>query len=74
MLVGLLIYFVYFCFQFFLVYFIAGLKKLDLDWVEGYSMQKLSGHWVFSPLTPFLSHEDIDLWVVGSKQAWAIQS
>ena len=46
------------------MYFIAGLKKLDKDWVEGYSMQKLSGHWVFKPLTPFLTHEDIDLWVV----------
>ena len=38
-------------FQFFLVYFIAGLKKLDLDWVAGYSMQKLSHHWVFKPFT-----------------------
>ena len=36
-------------FQFFLVYFIAGLKKLDLDWVTGYSMNELSRHWVFFP-------------------------
>ena len=37
--------------QFFLVYFIAGLKKLDMDWVQGYSMNRLSYHWIFSPFT-----------------------
>lgn len=35
--------------QFFLVYFLAGLKKLDYDWVNGYSMGNLSSHWVFDP-------------------------
>ncbi len=36
--------------QFFLLYFVAGLKKLDLDWVSGYSMNELSRRsWVFSP-------------------------
>ncbi|ELT96478.1 hypothetical protein CAPTEDRAFT_169440 [Capitella teleta] len=50
--------------QFFLVYFIAGLKKLDADWVTGYSMQKLSEHWVFDPFTWLLSNDLVDLWVV----------
>ena len=34
-----------------MVYFIAGLKKLDSDWVSGYSMSELSKHWVFAPFT-----------------------
>lgn len=39
-----------FCFvQIFLVYFIAGVKKLDADWVEGYSMSYLAHHWLFDP-------------------------
>ena len=36
-------------FQIFLVYFIAGLKKTELDWVMGYSMTNLAHHWVFKP-------------------------
>ncbi|KFM70776.1 Vitamin K-dependent gamma-carboxylase, partial [Stegodyphus mimosarum] len=32
--------------QIFLVYFIAGLKKTNLDWIGGYSMEKLGQHWV----------------------------
>lgn len=35
--------------QVFLVYFIAGVKKLDADWVEGYSMSYLAHHWLFDP-------------------------
>lgn len=35
--------------QIFIVYFIAGLKKLDADWVGGYSMSSLARHWLFSP-------------------------
>lgn len=38
-----------FVFQIFIVYFIAGVKKLDADWVEGYSMEHLSRHWLFNP-------------------------
>uniref|UniRef100_A0A8D0A3Q5 Vitamin K-dependent gamma-carboxylase n=1 Tax=Sander lucioperca TaxID=283035 RepID=A0A8D0A3Q5_SANLU len=30
--------------QIFIVYFIAGIKKLDADWVEGYSMSYLAHH------------------------------
>lgn len=35
--------------QIFIVYFIAGVKKLDADWVEGYSMGYLAHHWLFDP-------------------------
>lgn len=35
--------------QVFFVYFIAGVKKLDADWVEGYSMSYLAHHWLFDP-------------------------
>ncbi|CAG5134217.1 unnamed protein product [Candidula unifasciata] len=48
----------------FIVYFIAGLKKLDMDWVSGYSMQSLSKHWVFSPLRMLLTESQIDLYIV----------
>ncbi|XP_019629264.1 PREDICTED: vitamin K-dependent gamma-carboxylase-like isoform X2 [Branchiostoma belcheri] len=51
-------------FQIFIVYFIAGLKKLDEDWVTGHSMTKLSKHWVFSPFTLFLSEEFVSYWMV----------
>ncbi|XP_033729386.1 vitamin K-dependent gamma-carboxylase-like, partial [Pecten maximus] len=50
--------------QIFLVYFIAGLKKLDMDWVTGYSMQNLSSRWVFDPFRLLLSDDQIDLYVV----------
>lgn len=30
-----------------MVYFIAGLKKLDTDWIGGHSMEGLARHWVF---------------------------
>ena len=36
-------------YQVFLVYFIAGLKKTEWDWVAGYSMDSLGDHWVFAP-------------------------
>lgn len=35
--------------EIFIVYFIAGVKKLDADWVEGYSMSYLAHHWLFDP-------------------------
>ncbi|KAG8277073.1 hypothetical protein J6590_049982 [Homalodisca vitripennis] len=36
-------------FQVFILYFIAGLKKLDQDWLSGYSMNNLASHWLFDP-------------------------
>lgn len=50
--------------QIFIVYFIAGVKKLDADWVEGYSMENLSRHWLFSPFKLILSEEMTSLIVV----------
>ena len=44
-------------FQIVLVYFFAGLKKLDPDWVMGWSMQNLSKHWVFAPFSLIMSKE-----------------
>lgn len=51
-------------FQIFIVYFLAGLKKLEFDWRAGYSMNQLSKHWVFWPFKFFLSNAMIDFVVV----------
>jgi len=45
-----LVFCVYVVVQIFIVYFFAGIKKLDADWLNGYSMTKLSDHWVFAPM------------------------
>ncbi|XP_076330015.1 gamma-glutamyl carboxylase [Tachypleus tridentatus] len=50
--------------QIFLVYFIAGLKKTDKDWVGGYSMKYLSAHWVFDIFKFILEKEQIDYFIV----------
>ncbi|XP_068130975.1 vitamin K-dependent gamma-carboxylase [Hyperolius riggenbachi] len=50
--------------QIFIVYFIAGIKKLDADWVEGYSMGTLSRHWLFDPFKLFMSEEMTNLVVI----------
>ncbi|XP_006625583.2 vitamin K-dependent gamma-carboxylase [Lepisosteus oculatus] len=50
--------------QIFIVYFIAGIKKLDSDWVGGYSMGYLSHHWLFDPFKLVLSEEMTSLIVV----------
>ena len=36
-------------FQIFLLYFYAGVKKIDGEWLGGYSMRSTAGHWVFNP-------------------------
>ena len=46
------------------MYFYAGLKKIDMDWMTGYSMTGLSRQWVFDPFRSFLSDETIDLVLV----------
>lgn len=35
--------------QFFIMYFVAGLKKLEPDWLWGYSMMSLGQHHAFAP-------------------------
>ena len=51
-------------FQVFVVYFFAGIKKLDRDWWTGYSMVGLSRHWTFEPFRLFMSDDQIDFFVV----------
>ncbi|CAH1390441.1 unnamed protein product [Nezara viridula] len=51
-------------FQLFLLYFYAGLKKTEFDWINGYSMASLSDHWVFFPMKVFLDKDQIDLWII----------
>nr|CAB3248933.1 vitamin K-dependent gamma-carboxylase [Phallusia mammillata] len=51
-------------FQIFLVYFYAGLKKTESDWLLGYSMQRLSAHWVFDPIRLVLSDSTMDYVIV----------
>ena len=46
------------------MYFYAGLKKLDMDWMTGYSMSGLSREWVFDPFRVFLDDKTIDLFLV----------
>ncbi|XP_014477597.1 PREDICTED: vitamin K-dependent gamma-carboxylase [Dinoponera quadriceps] len=51
-------------FQFFALYFLAGLKKSSREWLEGYSMTNLSRHWVFYPFHFFLTTEQTDFLIV----------
>lgn len=51
-------------FQFFLLYFLAGLKKTDVDWLRGYSVVTLSGHWIFYPFTLLLTAEQTNHFIV----------
>ncbi|KAG5894578.1 hypothetical protein JTB14_021558 [Gonioctena quinquepunctata] len=51
-------------YQFFMLYFLAGLKKTDTEWLEGYSMTNLGNHWVFAPFRILLSSGQIDFIVV----------
>lgn len=53
-------------FQFFVLYFIAGLKKSSSEWLYEwqYSMTNLSFHWVFSPFRMVIGSELTNLLVV----------
>ncbi|XP_041976445.1 vitamin K-dependent gamma-carboxylase [Aricia agestis] len=51
-------------YQFFILYFMAGLKKGTAEWLTGYSVQKLSEHWVFSPFRLFLTVDQTDYLIV----------
>ncbi|XP_053596618.1 vitamin K-dependent gamma-carboxylase isoform X1 [Microplitis demolitor] len=51
-------------FQFFALYFLAGLKKSSKEWLDGYSMTNLSEHWVFDPFKMFLTTEQTDFFIV----------
>ncbi|KDR20856.1 vitamin K-dependent gamma-carboxylase isoform X2 [Zootermopsis nevadensis] len=51
-------------FQIFVLYFFAGLKKLDKDWLQGYSMRNLGNHWIFEPFQIILTSEQVDFWII----------
>ncbi|XP_063701219.1 vitamin K-dependent gamma-carboxylase [Culicoides brevitarsis] len=51
-------------FQFFLLYFYAGVKKLCPEWLSGYAMTNLSYHWVFTPFRLVLGPYLTDLLIV----------
>ncbi|KAG7299861.1 hypothetical protein JYU34_016881 [Plutella xylostella] len=51
-------------YQFFILYFVAGLKKGTAEWLTGYSLPNLGEHWVFTPFKLFLSVSQIDYLVV----------
>ncbi|CAG9825027.1 unnamed protein product [Phaedon cochleariae] len=51
-------------YQFFMLYFLAGLKKTDMEWLQGYSMSNLGHHWVFLPFRYLLSSDQIDYLIV----------
>ncbi|EAA10830.4 AGAP006363-PA [Anopheles gambiae str. PEST] len=51
-------------FQFFVLYFVAGLKKLCREWLSGYAMTNLSYHWVFFPFRAVLGAKLTDLLIV----------
>uniref|UniRef100_A0A182NJA4 Iron-sulfur clusters transporter ABCB7, mitochondrial n=1 Tax=Anopheles dirus TaxID=7168 RepID=A0A182NJA4_9DIPT len=51
-------------FQFFVLYFVAGLKKLSREWLSGYAMTNLSYHWVFAPFRAVLGPKLTDLLIV----------
>ncbi|XP_050342403.1 vitamin K-dependent gamma-carboxylase [Nymphalis io] len=51
-------------YQFFILYFMAGMKKGTAEWLTGYSVQNLSEHWVFSPFKLFLTVPQTDYLIV----------
>ncbi|KAM3961558.1 vitamin K-dependent gamma-carboxylase-like [Aphomia sociella] len=51
-------------YQFFILYFMAGVKKGTAEWLTGYSVQNLSEHWVFGPFKLFLTIPQIDYIIV----------
>ncbi|XP_038210572.1 vitamin K-dependent gamma-carboxylase [Zerene cesonia] len=51
-------------YQFFILYFVAGLKKGTAEWLTGYSVPNLSEHWVFSPFKLFLTGPQINYLIV----------
>ncbi|XP_050687736.1 vitamin K-dependent gamma-carboxylase-like [Eriocheir sinensis] len=50
--------------QVFFLYFMAGVKKLDPDWLRGHSMRHLGEQWVFAPFRLFVSTATIDYYII----------
>ncbi|CAH3987282.1 unnamed protein product [Pieris brassicae] len=51
-------------YQFFILYFMAGLKKGTAEWLTGYSVNHLSEHWVFAPFKLLLTAPQINYLIV----------
>ncbi|XP_068630722.1 vitamin K-dependent gamma-carboxylase [Battus philenor] len=51
-------------YQFFILYFMAGVKKGSAEWLSGYSVLNLSEHWVFNPIKLFLTVRQTDYLIV----------
>ncbi|XP_017784728.1 PREDICTED: vitamin K-dependent gamma-carboxylase isoform X2 [Nicrophorus vespilloides] len=51
-------------FQIFILYFYAGLKKTDMEWLDGYSMANLGHHWIFSPFSSIFTVHEIDYLII----------
>uniref|UniRef100_A0A6P7G1S4 Vitamin K-dependent gamma-carboxylase isoform X1 n=1 Tax=Diabrotica virgifera virgifera TaxID=50390 RepID=A0A6P7G1S4_DIAVI len=51
-------------YQFFLLYFLAGLKKMNMEWLDGYAMANLGEHWIFTPFSLVLYPEQIAYFIV----------
>ncbi|CAH2232616.1 jg14809 [Pararge aegeria aegeria] len=51
-------------YQFFILYFMAGMKKGTVEWLTGYSVQNLSEHWVFNPFKLILTTAQTDYLIV----------
>ncbi|XP_055532177.1 vitamin K-dependent gamma-carboxylase [Wyeomyia smithii] len=51
-------------YQFFILYFLAGLKKMCPEWLSGYAMTNLSYHWVFAPFRLILGAKHTDFLIV----------
>ncbi|XP_062549969.1 vitamin K-dependent gamma-carboxylase [Armigeres subalbatus] len=51
-------------YQFFILYFLAGLKKMCPEWLSGYAMTNLSYHWVFLPFRSLMGPKLTDLLII----------
>uniref|UniRef100_A0A1B0F0M8 HTTM-like domain-containing protein n=1 Tax=Phlebotomus papatasi TaxID=29031 RepID=A0A1B0F0M8_PHLPP len=51
-------------FQFFILYFMAGIKKFSTEWLSGYAMTNLGYHWIFAPFRLVLGADLTDLMII----------
>ncbi|XP_053686802.1 vitamin K-dependent gamma-carboxylase [Sabethes cyaneus] len=51
-------------YQFFILYFLAGLKKMCPEWLSGYAMTNLGYHWVFTPFRLIIGAKLTDFLII----------
>ncbi|XP_058463555.1 vitamin K-dependent gamma-carboxylase [Malaya genurostris] len=51
-------------YQFFILYFLAGMKKMSTEWLSGYAMTNLGYHWVFLPFRIIIGVKLTDLLII----------